>query len=679
MNKKLYSLMLTLLALMGVMSSCSEKEDIIFDHERQQFETRADRILLEFIAPFGTTADEEIYILGAFNGDSTAIGQEQYLLTKAPNSNVKFGIYLDPSTFTGGKTLADGFRFYSATQGMEFTINGEAALHNDNPSVGTFTNVWGQRWESYYWAGGEAPEPEHDGFAVYVDDQTGWDALTLYMWGDVNNLNGDWPGMQVTGTWKNNGITWKYFDMGAANTGLAENLIFNNGGNGVQLADFAFTIDRNIYLRITADGVEEIGLEPSVKHDGYAVFVIDDTGWDVTTLYMWGDVNNLNGDWPGMEVTGEQTINGNTYKYFDMGEANTGLAENLIFSNNGASQLGDFAYTIDHDVYLHITTSGVEEIDPATYQGGGATPTPEPQPSGETHKFYIHDLTGWGSVGLYAWGDGLPELFGGWPGKTDYTTQTIGGIEFKVFEFTSNGEVYNPILNGDGGQIDGPAVTTDKDRYFEVTASSFTEIEKPAATGQTHFAVYVNNQTGWDGIALYAWGDTLPELFGGWPGNNAPAAKNFAGTDYLAFEYDGVDLEYHLIFNNNSGGTQFDGPVLTIGNDFYMNVTATECQDITHKIYIDDQTGWDEAAIYAWGDNIAELYGGWPGKNVYGTETIDGVTYKVFTFPATGQTYNPIFNNNGGGLQCDGPAIVLDKDYFFTVTASGWTAKARRR
>ena len=60
MNKKIYSLLLTLLAFTGFMSSCSSDEEIVFDHERQQFETRADRILLEFIAPFGTTPDEEI-------------------------------------------------------------------------------------------------------------------------------------------------------------------------------------------------------------------------------------------------------------------------------------------------------------------------------------------------------------------------------------------------------------------------------------------------------------------------------------------------------------------------------------------------------------------------------------------------------------------------------------------
>ena len=62
MNKKLYSLILAVLTLTGFMSSCSSKEDIVFDHERQQFETRADRILLEYIAPFGTTTSDEIYI-----------------------------------------------------------------------------------------------------------------------------------------------------------------------------------------------------------------------------------------------------------------------------------------------------------------------------------------------------------------------------------------------------------------------------------------------------------------------------------------------------------------------------------------------------------------------------------------------------------------------------------------
>ena len=548
--------MLGLLTLTGLLTGCKSDEDITFDHERQQFETRADRILLEFIAPFGTTADEEIYITGAFNGEEEAVGNPQYLLTKAPNSNIKWGIYLDPSTFVGGKSLTDGFRFFSKNQGKEFTTAGDEALHTDNPGVGTFTNIWGQRWESYYWSGGEAPEPEHDGYAVYVDDQTGWDVLTLYMWGDINNLNGDWPGMSVTGTWNHDGVAWKYFDMGEANTGLIENLIFNNGGAGMQLPDFNFTIERNVYLRITADGVEEIGLEPSVKHDGYAVFVYDETGWDALNLYMWGDTNNLNGDWPGMEVTGEQTINGITYKYFDMGEANTGLGENLIFSNAGASQLADFAYTIDHDVYLHITTAGVTEIDPATFQPGGETPTPapgpdpEPQPTGETVIIAVKNSVGYADPHLYVWGDS--EACGGWPGAAPVKVTDNGWC---LFELPANG-TFNLILNDNGSpQVDGPEVFTAGSHFYDVN----TGWEESANT------VTIQNNAGYNDPRLYAWGSG--EIYGGWRGIKPTSNEN--GTLVFPLPNDGG--EYNLILNGEGDGVQQDIDTVIANQSYTFN------------------------------------------------------------------------------------------------------------
>ena len=50
-----------------------------------------------------------------------------------------------------------------------------------------------------------------------------------------------------------------------------------------------------------------------------------------------------------------------------------------------------------------------------------------------------------------------------------------------------------------------------------MTTQQFVEIEKPA---DKQFTIYVNNETGWDNLAVYAWGDGIPELFGGWPGNN---------------------------------------------------------------------------------------------------------------------------------------------------------------
>lgn len=543
MNKRIYSLMLALLALSGAWCSCEDTEEIVFDHERQQFETRPDQILLEFIAPFGTTADEQIYIMGAFNGDSAAIGREEFLLTKAPASDVKFGIYLNPNSFVDGKTLADGYRFYSATQGMEYTTAGEQATHFDNPGVGTFANVWGQRWESYYWSGGEKPEPEHDGFVVWVDDQTGWDALTLYMWGDVNDLNGGWPGMSPTGTWEKEGVKWTYFDMGAANTGLNENLIFNNGGGGSQLADFNFTIDRDVYLRVTADGVEEIGLEPSVKHDGYALFVLNESSQTELALYAWGDAEAFGG-WPGMAPTGTQTINGLEYTYFDLGEANTGLNLNLIPNNNNGGvqwEGGDLNFTIDHDIYLRLFDGGYEIIS-KDYQGGGDTPgtdpEPEPQPTGDKVVIAIKNTIGYNEPHLYVWGDS--EACGGWPGAAPVKVTDNG---WNLYELPAGG-TYNLILNdnGAGQQIDGPALVTTGSHFYDVSTDW---VESPNT-------VTIQNNAGYSDPRLYAWGDG--EIYGGWRGIKPTSSEN--GTLVFPLPNDGGT--YNLILNGEGDGVQQD-------------------------------------------------------------------------------------------------------------------------
>ena len=465
-TRNIYSLMVVLLAALSVMTSCSKDEDIIFDHERQQFETRADRILLEFIAPFGTSVDEEIYIMGAFNGDSASMRKEEWKLMKAPGSDIKWGIYLDPATFEAGKTLADGFRFYSATQGTEFTVKGEMANHTDNPGLGTFTNVWGERWESYYWSG-DGPEIEHDGYVVYVLDETGWANLYLYMWGDVNDLNGGWPGMTPTGKQKIGGTEYTYFDMGAANEKLNENLIFNNG-EGTQLPDFNYTIDHDVYLRVTTSGVEEMSEPVTVEHDGYALFVLNESSQTDLALYAWGDAEAFGG-WPGMLPTGTQTINGLEYTYFDLGETNTGLNLHLIpnNNNNGVQWEGDdLFFTIDHDIYVRIFDGGYEVIS-KDYQGGDSTPS-------ETHYIFIEDKTGWDAITLYAWGD--KEFFGGWPGVAPTGEKTVDGVNYTFWEFTSAGESEHLIFNNNGGGEQAPDfdVVLNKDYYLIVTADGVT-------------------------------------------------------------------------------------------------------------------------------------------------------------------------------------------------------------
>lgn len=556
MNKKIYSLMLGLLTLAGLLTGCKSDDDITFDHERQQFETRADRILLEFIAPFGTTANEEVYIIGPFNGNTLTADEEgkyadpvlddAFKLTKAPKSDVKWGIYLDPATFQNGKSLADGFRFYSKAQGNEALLGTTAvyAVHNDNPGVGTFTNVWGQRWEAYYWSGGEKPEPDHNGVRVYVDNQTGWDALTLYMWGDVNNLNGDWPGMQPSGQWEKDGVKWTYFDLGEENMGLNENLIFNNNGGGSQLPDFNLTLDHDVYLRLTADAVEEIELEPSVKHDGYALFVLNESSQTELALYAWGDglsdANDLFGGWPGMAPTGTQTINGLEYTYFDLGEGRTGLNVNLIPNNNGGGvqwEGGDLNFTIDHDIYIRIFDGGYEIIS-KDYQGGGGTPTPQPDPEPTAEKVIIavKNTIGYDDPHLYVWGDS--EACGAWPGAAPVKTTDNG---WYLFELPSQG-TFNLILNnnGNGLQLDGPAVTNTGSRFFDVNESW---VESPNT-------VTIQNNAGYTDPRLYAWGDG--EIYGGWRGIKPTSNEN----GVLVFPLPNDGGTYNLILNSDAGTQQ---------------------------------------------------------------------------------------------------------------------------
>ena len=556
MNKKIYSLMLGLLTLTGLLTGCKSNDDITFDHERQQFETRADRILLEFIAPFGTTANEEVYIIGPFNGNTLTADEEgkyadpvlddAFKLTKAPKSDVKWGIYLDPATFQNGKSLADGFRFYSKAQGNEALLGATAvyAVHNDNPGVGTFTNVWGQRWEAYYWSGGEKPEPDHNGVRVYVDNQTGWDALTLYMWGDVNDLNGGWPGMQPSGQWEKDGVKWTYFDLGEENMGLNENLIFNNNGGGSQLPDFNLTLDHDVYLRLTAAAVEEIELEPSVKHDGYALFVLNESSQTDLALYAWGDglsdANDLFGGWPGMAPTGTQTINGLEYTYFDLGEGRTGLNVNLIPNNNNGGvqwEGGDLNFTIDHDIYIRIFDGGYEVIS-KDYQGGGDTPTPQPEPEPTAEKVIIavKNTIGYEDPHLYVWGDS--EACGSWPGAAPVKTTDNG---WYLFELPSQG-TFNLILNnnGNGLQLDGPAVTNTGSRFFDVNESW---VESPNT-------VTIQNNAGYTDPRLYAWGDG--EIYGGWRGIKPTSNEN----GVLVFPLPNDGGTYNLILNSDAGTQQ---------------------------------------------------------------------------------------------------------------------------
>lgn len=94
MKKNILWLLFILLPLF--LGGCNNDEEIVFDHERPQFELREGQILLEVIMPQSTAADDEIFISGDFNGgDSLAMLNSKWQLIKAENSDIKWAIYIN--------------------------------------------------------------------------------------------------------------------------------------------------------------------------------------------------------------------------------------------------------------------------------------------------------------------------------------------------------------------------------------------------------------------------------------------------------------------------------------------------------------------------------------------------------------------------------------------------------
>ena len=670
---------LTIPALFLAAASCAPREEIQFAHEAQAFDTRSDRILVEAILPQATAADDEVYIIGAFNGGEAAVGNSAYRLTRSVAIPAKWGVYVDPSAFQGGKTLADGFTFFNVQQGIERGPKNEDVSHKLTIGVGEWANVYADKWAKYF----EPPVdpsgpslPEHDGVRVYIIDQTGWDAIALYQWGDVNNFGGDWPG---------------------------QNLIFNNNNNGTQLADYNVHFDEGVtdyFFLVTADGVSEA---PN-PIDGAPT----DPRSKMTETSPWGVIgsiastgNSWNADEPMLtDGTWHVCLNltlsaADEFKFrkdadwgVNMGGDFVALGEPFEVKQDGANIKGleDGTY----DLFLNPDAALVVIVnagDPVDLPGGGDTP---PEPPVEEAKdpvtIYVEDLTGWDALALYTWGDKNvdgTDLCGGWPGIAPRAaTEKIGTVNYKVFDISDAlGRAENLIFNNNGGGAQTPdlALTLEAVHFVRLTANEEGAVVATVIDPTNpDIKILVNNKTDWDAISLYAWGDA--EAFGGWPGATPVGFEEVKGVKYTVFglpaEMAGKTL--NLIFNNNGGGKQLADFAITVPEkEIFLNINANYYVDNVQgnprgeasTIYVVNKQGWETLNLYAWGD--AEVFGGWAGAAGTKIGTWCGQPVYTFNVPAdaSGKNENLIFNN-GEGSQFDAMSVTLGEDLFLEIENS---------
>jgi len=108
--------------------------------------------------------------------------------------------------------------------------------------------------------------------------------------------------------------------------------------------------------------------------------------------------------------------------------------------------------------------------------------------------------------------------------------------------------------------------------------------ELPKIPASQHY-IFVNDQTGWDALGLYAWGDG--ELFGSWPGEASVGDSIVGDTSYKVFLLDANSGNYHLIFNNWNNGLQLPDYDIVADRDYYFTITDSEV--------IETQTSIDES------------------------------------------------------------------------------------
>ena len=146
---------------------------------------------------------------------------------------------------------------------------------------------------------GELPTIPASKYYIYVDDQTGWDALGLYAWGD-SELFGAWPGEASVGEVSiNKATTYKVFLLDTE--GGNYHLIFNNWNNGKQLPDYDITADRDYYFQIDENGVREVEVSTIIEN------VIDSK----TAITVSGNIAYFPGMIEVYNINGQKMAQGN--------------------------------------------------------------------------------------------------------------------------------------------------------------------------------------------------------------------------------------------------------------------------------------------------------------------------------------------------------------------------------
>ena len=192
-------------------------------------------------------------------------------------------------------------------------------------------------------------------------------------------------------------------------------------------------------------------------------------------------------------------------------------------------------------------------------------------------------------------------------------------------------------------------------------------------------------------IGSYDYAGVSYQLQGDLVGNDFASASIFGSSvskDYVDVSYEDVAKimcdKYGMKRDDESHSSAIEFRLLAqFGNLDSMSVVSNSIivpfvltpnppyEGPVPALYICDEAGYGELALYAWGD--AEAFGGWPGMVAQVKANKAGKSYWKFQIPDANvnSVLNFIVNNNNQGQQMDLFAGPLKADTYVTIHADG--------
>ncbi|MBO4821235.1 MAG: starch-binding protein [Prevotella sp.] len=191
---------------------------------------------------------------------------------------------------------------------------------------------------------------------VYVKDN-GQGAPYLYLWNGDNQINGGWPGKQMTETATlDDGTSWYKQTVSASSFNAI--VTYNNGNQTNNIE----RITEDTYICYYADDYGKYAdYTPLYKGDGASSKILAyfdaPAGWKYAWAWcsMFYDIENKNytgGEWPGQEMTkvGKSSSGNDIYCWSIDKNFGEGVPDHIIFNGNGQTDNLDFVNAAYYDV-----------------------------------------------------------------------------------------------------------------------------------------------------------------------------------------------------------------------------------------------------------------------------------------------------------------------------------------